>query len=171
MPLNLHWYMKLLYNVSSLFLIIAVIEFFYFNSKSSGIRIEQISSQIKIISRQLENVKKEPLAETISISIENDSFNVNRNTLIFIKSIGNYLEFYFRKSDGEIRKLIKRGRLHFAEKDLEAYPEFLRCHRAFIINLKQAKRIKQKCQASFRSKTVRNSCFTNAIQNSERTIG
>jgi len=32
--------------------------------------------------------------------------------------------------------------LHQAEKDLETFPEFLRCHRAFIVNLKHVKQIK-----------------------------
>ena len=43
--------------------------------------------------------------------------------------------------NGEIKKLKKRGRLHQAESDLKDYPEFTRCHRAFIVNLKKAAQI------------------------------
>ena len=38
MPFNFHWYFKLLYHVSSLILMIAVIEFLYYTSRSSAIR-------------------------------------------------------------------------------------------------------------------------------------
>jgi hypothetical protein len=142
MPLNLYWYFKLLYHVSSLFMIIVVIEFLYYSYRSSDITIEHLSSRVQLVSRQLDSVKKESGSETVSISLEKDSIDINRNKMVFIKSIGNYLEFYFRETNGQIKKLVKRGRMHQAEKDLVAFPEFLRCHRAFIINLKQAKQIK-----------------------------
>ncbi|MDB4583591.1 LytTR family transcriptional regulator [Draconibacterium sp.] len=142
MPLNLYWYLKLLYHVSSLFLVIAVIEFLYYSYKSADVRIEDLSSQIQSVSQQLNNVKRENDNETVTISLEKDSFKINRNKMIFIQSIGNYLEFYLRETNGQIKKLTKRGRMHQAEKDLESCSEFFRCHRAFIVNLKQAKQIK-----------------------------
>ena len=49
MPLNQYWYFKLLCNVSSLFLIITVIEFLYYSNKSSDIKIEHLSSQIQLV--------------------------------------------------------------------------------------------------------------------------
>jgi hypothetical protein len=142
MPLNLNWYFKLLYHVSSLFMTIAIIEFLYYSNRYSDIKIEHLSSQLQLVSRQLGSAKKESDFEIVSISLEKDSIDINRSKLVFIKSVGNYLEFYFRESNSQIKKLIKRGRMHQAEKILEAFPEFLRCHRAFIINLKQAKQIK-----------------------------
>ncbi len=142
LPLNLHWYFKILFNVSSLFLIITVFEILYYNNQSAGIKIENLSSLIQVASLKLDGVKKESGLAAVSISLEKESIDINRNKTVFIKSVGNYLEFYFRESEGQIKKLVKRGRLHQAEKDLEAFPEFLRCHRAFIINLKQAKQIK-----------------------------
>jgi hypothetical protein len=142
MPLTLSWYFKLLYHVSSLFLIIAVIEFLYYSYTSADVKIEHLSSRVQLVSRQLDSVKKESDAETVSISLEKDTMDINRNKTIFIKSIGNYLEFYFRENDGQIKKLVKRGKLHQAEKNLEAFPEYLRCHRAFIVNLKQTRQIK-----------------------------
>jgi hypothetical protein len=142
MPLNLHWYFKLLYHVSSLFLIIVIVEFLYYSNKFSDVKIEHLSSQVHFISQQLDKVKQESGSEIVSISLEKDSIEINRNKIIYIKSIGNYLEFYFRETNGQINKLVKRGRMHQVEKDMEAFSEFFRCHRAFIINLKQAKQIK-----------------------------
>lgn len=142
MPFNLHWYFKLLYHVSSLLLIKAVVEFLYYSYKFADIKTEHLSSQLQHVSRQLGRAKQESEFETTSISLEKESIDINRNKMVYIKSIGNYLEFYFRESNGQIKKLVKRGRIHQAERDLAAFPEFLRCHRAFIINLKQAKQIK-----------------------------
>lgn len=142
MPLNLHWYLKLLYHVSSLFLIIAVVEFLYYSIRSSEIKIEHLSSQVQHVSQQSNHKKQESDTEIVSIALEKETIDINRNKMILIKSIGNYLELYFREINGQIKKLVKRGRMHQAEKVLEAFPEFLRCHRAFIVNLKQVKQIK-----------------------------
>ena len=142
MPLNLHWYFKLLYHISSLFLIIAVIEFLYYSNRSSDSKIEHLYSQLHVVLQQMGSTKQEPDSEIVSITLEKDSIDINRNKILYIKSIGNYLEFNFRESNDKIKKLVKRGRMHQAEKVLEAFPEFLRCHRAFIINLKQTKQIK-----------------------------
>jgi hypothetical protein len=142
MPINLFWYFKLFYHVSSLYLVISIGEFFYYNNKSADIKIEHLSSQVQLVLQQFVDKRQASDSETISLSLEKDSIDINRNKLIFVKSIGNYLEFYFRENDGQIKKLIKRGRIHQAENDLKAFPEFLRCHRAYIVNLKQAIQIK-----------------------------
>ena len=142
MPLNFHWYFKLLYHVSSLILIIAVIEFLYYNSKSSDIKIEQLSSQIQLVLQQSGSLNQGSFSETIPFTLENDSLDINRKKIILIKSTGNYLEFYLNDGNGHIKKLLKRGRIHQAEKDLAPFPEFFRCHRAFVINLKHAKQIR-----------------------------
>ncbi|MBN2612375.1 MAG: LytTR family transcriptional regulator [Bacteroidales bacterium] len=142
MPFNLYWYFNLLYHVSSLLLIKAVVEFLYYSNRSADIKTGQLSAQLQLVWQQLNSIKQQPGPETASISLEKESIDIKRDKIVFIKSIGNYLEFYFRESNGQIKKLVKRGRIHQAEKDLEGFTEFFRCHRAFIINLKQAKQIK-----------------------------
>lgn len=142
MPLNLYWYFKLLYNVSSLFIVISVIEFLYYSNKSADVRIEHLSSQIQLFSQQIDSGKGENNNEIVSISLEKDSVEIKKDKIVIIQSIGNYLEFTLRETDGQIKKLMKRGRMHQAEKDLENFLEFFRCHRAFIVNLKKAKRMK-----------------------------
>ena len=112
MPLNLYWYIKLLYHVSSLFLVIAVIEFLYYSNKSADIKIEDLSYQIHFISQQLDNLNRENDNETVSILLEKDSFEINRNKIVFIQSMGNYLEFYLLETNGQIKKLVKRSIRH-----------------------------------------------------------
>ena len=142
MPLNWFWYFKLLYQISSLFLIKAAMEVLYYSNRLADVKIEDLSSQVQVISQQLDRVKKVKSHETVSISLEKGPFEVNRSKLLFIQSVGNYLVFNLSGTNGQIKKLTKRGRIHQAEKDMEVYPEFFRCHRAFIVNLKQIKQMK-----------------------------
>ncbi len=142
MPFNIYWYLRLLYYTTSLYLLITILEYFYYSNRSADIQIEQLFSKIQLYSKQLETAKKENSRETIPISLEKGKLTVNRDKIIFIESKGNYLVFCFREKDGAIKKLMKRGRLHQVETDLENYMEFFRCHRAFIINLKKTQQIK-----------------------------
>jgi len=141
MPLNFQWYIKLYYYTTSLFIIASVIEYLYYNNKSADIHIGDLSSQLQLYAQQIEATRKENTNETIAVSLENGQLTVNREKLVFIESKGNYLEFHLLETDGENKKLIKRGRLHQMEADLENYQEFFRCHRAFIVNLKKIKLI------------------------------
>lgn len=77
----------------------------------------------------------EDKTQTIELSLENKSVNIPRNKLKFISAEGNYLAFYF-EGEKKSRPQLQRGRIKHVEKVLEKYPEFFRCHRSFIVNLK-----------------------------------
>ena len=141
MPFSIHWYLKLLYHIFSLFLVIVIIEYLFYRNKSAN-RINQLlASDIQMASQKLKNsIGKED--EIVTISLEKNNIEINRNKIVFIQSWGNYIDFHLRENDGRIKKITKRGRLHRVEKDLKSFSEFFRCHRAFIVNLKQVKRIK-----------------------------
>lgn len=141
LPISFKWYFKLLYHVSCLFLLISIIEFFYHNNRAAGINTRKLTTQYKKVKYKLEVTKKQD-QELILISLEKEQMEINRNKIVYIQSMGNYLEFYLRESNREIIKITKRGRLHLVEKDLAPFSEFFKCHRAFIINLKQAIQLK-----------------------------
>lgn len=137
LPLSFQWYFKLLYHVASLFFVIGIIEFNFYNYRTASRNSKHLSSKYETVKHKLEVVKKQD-EEFIIVSLEKEQIEINRNKIVYIESVGNYLEFHLCESNGEIYKLIKRGRLHQAEKDLASYAEFFKCHRAFIINLKKA---------------------------------
>lgn len=126
MPLTLTWYLKLFYHTASLVLLIGVIEYFYYNSRVISNRFKDTTS-----------VREDRKSEIIVFNLENEKTEINRNKIRVIKSVGNYLEFYLSESDGTFNKMLKRGRLHQVENDLASCPEFFKCHRAFIVNLKK----------------------------------
>ena len=142
MPLTIHWYIKLFYYTTSLFIIAYAIEFLFYSNQSAGIRIEDLSSQMERYSKQIATAGIENTNETIPLLLEKGRLPVNREKLVFIESKGNYVELHLRNGNGETVTLTKRGRLHQVETDLANYLEFFRCHRAFIVNLKRTQHIK-----------------------------
>ena len=80
---------------------------------------------------------RQPIDETelIELELENKSIAVPRNKLRYISSEGNYLAFHF-EGEKKILPQLFRGRIKWMEEALMDYPEFFRCHRSFIVNLK-----------------------------------
>ena len=71
---------------------------------------------------------------------------------MFIRSDNIYIEIYYRIEDSVKKELI-RNKLKYTEDILAEYPEFCKCHRSFIVNLKNVKDIKissQKYYLTFR---------------------
>ena len=141
MPFNFHWYFKLLYHTFSLMLILTSIEFLYYFNKVSAIKSEQLAIQNEIIAKRLEEKINENQKKIITFQLEKESIEINRERIILIQSTGNYLEFHLIIDNGTTKKLIKRGRMHQVEEDLEGFYEFFRCHRAFIVNLKYVNKV------------------------------
>ena len=141
MPFSIQWYLKLLYHIFSLFLVIVIIEYLFYRNKSVNRKNQQLVSDVQMASQKLKN-SIEKKNELITVSLEKNNIEINRNKIVFIQSWGNYLDFHLRENDGKMKTITKRGRLHQAEKDLKSFSEFFRCHRAFIINLKHVKKIK-----------------------------
>jgi DNA-binding LytR/AlgR family response regulator len=127
-----------LYHVASLYLFVGIIEVFYYNHKTASIANKHIHSNFELARQKLDSVK----TEIIHISLEHEQIEIARNKLVYIQSMGNYLQFCLREPNGDINKITKRGRLQSTEKDLTAYSEFIRCHRAFIVNLQQPASLK-----------------------------
>ena len=141
LPFTLQWYFKLLYHVASILLVIVVLEFFYFNHRWAGLHNKKLNEDYKLVKQELDLVQQQA-HDVIPVSLEKEQIGINRNKIVFIQSMGNYLHFYLREANGEIIRMNKRGRLHQVEKDLIPFTEFFRCHRAFIINLKQVAALK-----------------------------
>jgi len=66
--------------------------------------------------------------------------SIDDNHLIFIKSEDNYCKVYFNE-DSSIQTSLLRITLKNIEKQLEAFPDILRCHRSYIVNKKKVSKI------------------------------
>lgn len=65
------------------------------------------------------------------ISIADTALKLNPKDIMYIESVGNYLNIYALNNDPiKIRATLKE-----AATSLQSYTQFVRCHRAFIVNL------------------------------------
>lgn len=97
--------------------------------------------------------QKQPLQgksfEQINISIltsqRSDDFTLNVKDLLFVKSEGNYLEFWL-EDEQMPKKLIKRMTLKDLDSQLKDFPFFVKTHRSFLVNIHQVRDVKGNAQ-------------------------
>ena len=82
--------------------------------------------------------------EKITLTSVNQSdppVEVLLDDFLFVQSDGNYLEVYFLDDEKPQKHLLRNTLVH-AESILQEYfPPLIRCHRSFIVNLDQIKKV------------------------------
>lgn len=63
-----------------------------------------------------------------------DVVTVRRESILYVEASGNYVDI-FHADSGKIQHNLLRATLRQIEDELALYPEFIRCHRAFIVNV------------------------------------
>jgi DNA-binding LytR/AlgR family response regulator/tetratricopeptide (TPR) repeat protein len=83
-----------------------------------------------------------PTEETITVSSEKTSGKIvfNINDLVAIEAQGNYCMFYINKKQVVTRKLLHTT-MKALETQLSDYPQIIRCHKSFLINIHQIVRV------------------------------
>ena len=93
------------------------------------------------LNRYLEE-KANPLPKVIHLQsdYEKDDLSVDVNKLLYIRSANNYIEVFWQDRKGTHSRLV-RCTLKTAEEASRDYPFIFRCHRAFIVNINQIRRL------------------------------
>ncbi len=93
------------------------------------------------LNRYLEE-KTNPLPKVIHLQsdYEKDDLSVDVNNLLYIRSANNYIEVFWQDRKGTHSRLV-RSTLNRAEEASKDYPFIFRCHRAFLVNINQIKRL------------------------------
>ncbi|NTV80578.1 MAG: LytTR family transcriptional regulator [Candidatus Aminicenantes bacterium] len=83
-----------------------------------------------------------PRPETVVLSAEGgkEKIEIRLSDLILIKSIDNYVEIY-TADEGRIRRQILRSSLKRIEQDLTDQLFIFKCHRAFLVNVRNIHRV------------------------------
>lgn len=93
--------------------------------------------------------KKQEIFDTKTIQIKaqlvSDHFYLVPSELLCVRSDGNYLEF-FLKNEEQSEKKIKRMTLKSAENQLSSFPFILKTHRAYLVNIRQIKKVSGNAQ-------------------------
>lgn len=96
--------------------------------------LQEINSALEIEHDYFKTQPRE-LSDNITLSIcRNDTLSVNPQDILYIESIGNYLNIvYF--DDSELCQKRLRSTLKDLEDMLASYPYIFRIHRAFMVNI------------------------------------
>jgi len=69
-----------------------------------------------------------------------EEVEIRLQDLLIIKSVDNYVEIY-RTDNDQIKSIFLRSSLKRVEQDLKAHPFLFKCHRAFLVNVKNISRV------------------------------
>jgi len=72
----------------------------------------------------------------IKTQVKTDDFNFDPSRFLFARAEGNYTELMF-SIDGAVKKELKRISLKQLEHQLSIYPQMIRTHRAYLLNIEQ----------------------------------
>lgn len=108
--------------------------------------------QLEEESEKEKETQSEPVATTVQpttitlTGTTNESVTLSIAHLLYIETVGNYVKIYHLKED-KVRVDMLRATSKQMEDDLKAYPMVVRCHRAFLVNLRQVEQIVSKTGA------------------------
>jgi len=105
---------------------------------------ESLVSERKIIQRQIEQYEEDNLNKSIEFISENRAENLTLliSEVILIQSADNYVELVYIEGNNYRKKLI-RNTLKNIELQIKQYSNFIRCHRACIVNMHYIEKLNQ----------------------------
>jgi DNA-binding LytR/AlgR family response regulator len=105
---------------------------------------ESLVSERKIIQLQIEKYEEDNLNKSIEFISENrtDNLTLLISEVILIQSADNYVEIVYQDGDNYKKKLI-RNTLKNIELQIKHYSNFIRCHRACIVNMHYIEKLNQ----------------------------
>ena len=82
----------------------------------------------------------EPETVVLSAASEKEKVEIRLSDLLLIKSVDNYVEIY-TADNGRVSARILRSSLRRIEQDLRDRPYLFKCHRAFLVNVRNISRV------------------------------
>ena len=99
---------------------------------------------------QKRQTRKEPEAPSLAAVVPpsaftltgttNDTVKIEMSDLLYVEAVGNYVKVY-QMRDGQVHSDMLRATSKQVETDMQPYPQIVRCHRAFLVNLEQVEQI------------------------------
>ena len=95
-----------------------------------------------ILSAETRTAEPEKKPQIVAFSSEggNEEVEIRLQDFLFVKSVDNYVEIYRTESD-QIKRIFLRSSLKRIEQDLKDHPFLFKCHRAFLVNIKNISRV------------------------------
>ena len=96
----------------------------------------------KVESEAVADIQQTP-SHIVLTGTTSDSIGLDIADFVYVEAVGNYVKVYHLK-DGQMRNDMLRATLKQIEEELKAFHMIVRCHRAFLVNLRQVKQIVSK---------------------------
>ncbi len=96
-------------------------------------RIKKVND-IKQFRKKRKNKKQLTTEITIYSDNEKEKINFNINDLVYVSSQGNYVSFFLKSEDHNLKEKILRATLTKVDEKLVPYSKIIRCHKSYIIN-------------------------------------
>lgn len=103
---------------------------------------KHLTTDLRVKGYSAENSASKQL--TLIAENEKDSLSIEANDLLFIESANNYSEVVFWQNDKREKKLLRSSLSRIEEQIQDA--DIVRCHRSFIVNLRQVENISGNAQ-------------------------
>jgi len=114
--------------------------YFWLKNRALYVDLHETEDQNrKLIFRIQENASNEKII-TLSGNTK-DSLTLFPQELLYMESVGNYVHVHYQMN-GQISEKTLRATLLQMEELLSDYPFFVRCHRAFIVNIRHIAKMK-----------------------------
>ena len=88
--------------------------------------------------KEQENVPKKEASVTLT-GTTNEAITLHLSDLLHVEAVGNYVKVFYLE-EGEVHNDTLRATLKHLEDELSDEPMIVRCHRAFLVNLKQVEK-------------------------------
>lgn len=94
------------------------------------------------LSRQVQMPVAAPPYRSVTLSGDNQNENLrlDASQIAYLSAADNYVQVYFFEN-GSLKSRMLRATMKKMEDALAACPEFLRCHRTFIVNLEKVRQV------------------------------
>ena len=102
---------------------------------------EQAAPSLETGQQELPSIHKAQLPQAITLTgSTSETVTLRIADLLYIEAVGNYVKIYQLREDG-VQSSMLRATSKQMEDDLRGYPMIVRCHRAFLVNLRQVEEI------------------------------
>ncbi|HYH15427.1 MAG TPA: LytTR family DNA-binding domain-containing protein [Flavisolibacter sp.] len=104
--------------------------------KRNQIAAAEMEGQIKVE----QPAASSPTLVKLTGDYQNEVLEAPIDTIRYISSADNYIKVYYVENDKLAAKVL-RSTLKKTEQSLQDFPQFFRCHRAFVVNLEKVKHV------------------------------
>lgn len=101
---------------------------------------KRLNDNILALESRTAEPEKNPQIVAFSSEGGKEEVEIRLQDLLFIKSADNYVEIY-RSENDKIKRIFLRSSLKRIEQDLKDHPFLFKCHRAFLVNIKNISRV------------------------------